>query len=200
MSHYFTDNTDLKSEFKTINYNIGEERFIFTSDNGVFCKDRIDFGSDLLVKTYLKNAKNNIEILDVGCGYGFMGIVISKITNSKVDMIDINKRAIHLTEMNIKNINVNCHTFLSNIYENVVDKYDVIITNPPIRAGKTVVYTILKEALNHLKPSGELWFVIRKDQGAKSTIKDLSNLYQIDVVEKSKGFFIICAKPVDNKE
>lgn len=197
MKHYFTDNTDLKSELRTLNYNVMDHSFTFMSDNGVFCKDKIDFGSNLLVTTYLKNAKHNLNILDVGCGYGFMGIVISKLTDSHVDMVDVNKRAIHLCEMNIKNNNVNANVFESYIYENVVDKYDVIITNPPIRAGKTVVYTFLREALNHMKPVGSLWFVIRKDQGAMSAIKDISDLYHCDVVEKSKGFFVICAKVVD---
>ena len=194
MNHYFTDNSDLKSELKNIVYRINDNVFNFTSDNGVFCKDRIDFGSDLLVKNYLKNAAQNLDILDVGCGYGFMGLVIAKLTNSHVDLIDINKRALHLCEMNIKSLKVDANCFYSNIYENVSNKYDVIITNPPIRAGKKVVYGILKEALNHMKPNGELWFVIRKNQGALSAIKDISDLYDCTVVDKAKGFLIICAK------
>ncbi|MBO4245135.1 MAG: class I SAM-dependent methyltransferase [Bacilli bacterium] len=194
MNHYFTDNSDLKSELKNIVYHYNDYTFNFTSDNGVFCKDRIDFGSDLLVKAYLKNARNNLDILDVGCGYGFMGLVIAKLTNSHVDLIDINKRALHLCEMNIKSLKVDANCFYSNIYENVSNKYDVIITNPPIRAGKKVVYGILKEALNHMKPNGELWFVIRKNQGALSAIKDISDLYDCTVVDKAKGFLIICAK------
>ena len=194
MNHYFTDNSDLKSELKTIIYNYGEYHFGFTSDNGVFCKDRIDFGSELLVSNYLKQAKENIKILDVGCGYGFIGLTISKITNSHVDLIDINKRALHLCEMNIKNLKADACAFESNIYENVKDKYDVIITNPPIRAGKKVVYGILREALNHMNQNGSLWFVIRKNQGALSAIKDISDIYDCTVVDKSKGFLIICAK------
>ena len=194
MNHYFTDNNSLKSELKNIVYKYDDITFNFISDNGVFCKDRIDFGSDLLVKTYLKNAKSNMNILDVGCGYGFMGLVIGKLTNSHIDLVDVNKRALHLCEMNIKNLNVDAECFYSDAYENVKNKYDVIITNPPIRAGKTVVYTILKEALNHMKPNGELWFVIRKNQGALSAVKDISDLYDCTVVEKAKGFLIICAK------
>ena len=114
-------------------------------------------------------------------------------------MIDVNKRAIHLAEMNIKNNKVDAKAFLSNCYEAITNNYDLIVTNPPIRAGKEVVYEILREAKNHLNEDGELWFVIRKDQGAKSAYKDFNSLYQLEIIEKSKGFYIFRAKTIDNK-
>lgn len=195
MEHYFTNNENLKSELREINYTYKKEDFKFISDNGVFSKDKIDFGSRLLVETYLeKNEKNNLNVLDVGCGYGFIGIVLSKVLSSKVDMIDINNRAIHLTEKNIKLNKVNAKAFISNAYENIQTKYDLIITNPPIRAGKKTVLNILKNAKNFLLENGQLWLVIRKDQGAKSILKDLNLLYETTLVKKSKGFYIISAK------
>lgn len=195
MEHYFTNNENLKSELREINYTYKKEDFKFISDNGVFSKDKIDFGSRLLVETYLeKNEKNNLNVLDVGCGYGFIGIVLSKVLSSKVDMIDINTRAIHLTEKNIKLNKVNAKAFISNAYENIQTKYDLIITNPPIRAGKKIVLNILKNAKNFLLENGQLWLVIRKDQGAKSILKDLNLLYETTLVKKSKGFYIISAK------
>ena len=81
--------------------------------------------------------------------------------------------------------------FESFCYENVSGKYDYIITNPPIRAGKKVVYEMLIGAKDHLKENGVLYFVMRKEQGAKSAIRDLENLYNIDVLCKEKGFFVI---------
>ena len=98
MEHYFTNNPNLKSELRTIDYSFAGTNFNFTSDNGLFSKDKIDFGSRLLVETILKNKDTANNILDVGCGYGFMGIVLAKILNSRVTLIDINKRAVHLTE------------------------------------------------------------------------------------------------------
>jgi 16S rRNA (guanine1207-N2)-methyltransferase len=97
-----------------------------------------------------------------------------------------------------KNINysTNVNFFESNIYENITKKYDYIITNPPIRAGKEVVYKMLGEAKDHLKKDGILYFVIRKEQGAKSTIKYLESIYDVKVLDKSKGFFIISCKSV----
>ena len=194
LNHYFTNNENLKSELKEIKYELNNEKFTFISDNGVFSKDKVDFGSKTLVETFLAEIKNAKNVLDVGCGYGFMGIVISKLLNCHVDMIDINKRALHLTKKNIQNNKVDANVIESNIYENVSDKYDVVITNPPIRAGKKVVLEILENAKDYLNDDGELWFVIHKDQGAKSTAKILEKSYFCEIVCKNKGFYIFKAK------
>ena len=196
MQQYFTNNPNLKSELRTITYKYGDNVLNFYSDNGVFSKDKLDFGSMLLLETVFENINNGLNILDMGCGYGFIGITIAKIKNAQVTMCDINKRALHLSEKNVieNNVTKKCQVLESNIYENITDKYDLIITNPPIRAGKNVVYGILDGARDYLKEDGELWTVIRKDQGAKSTIKHLNLLYECEVVNKSKGFYIIKAK------
>lgn len=198
MEQYFTNNPNLKSELRTIIYKHEGETLTFYSDNGVFSKDKLDFGSNLLLDTLFKNINNNdnLNILDVGCGYGYMGISIAKIMNAHVTMCDVNKRALHLAEKNCAENGVDnlCQVLESNIYENITDIYDLIITNPPIRAGKNVVYGILDGARDYLKEDGELWMVIRKNQGAKSTITHLEENYKCEVVEKSKGFYIIKAK------
>lgn len=194
MEHYFTNNANLKSELRTIIYKHGEESLKFTSDLGVFSKDKVDFGSNLLIDTYYKFGRKNVSLLDVGCGYGIIGITMSKYMGCSSTLVDVNKRALHLSDMNIKNLGVDAKTLESNIYSNVTDKYDVIMTNPPIRTGKQTVMEFLLGAKDHLKEDGELWFVIRKDQGAKSIMKNLENVYKMQVLEKSKGFYIILAK------
>ena len=195
LEHYFTNNENLKSELRKITYKYNGTELTFFSDNGVFSKDKLDFGSSLLLETFFKcKSPGNMKILDVGCGYGYMGIVIAKILGYEVTMCDVNKRALHLAEKNCEHNKVTAQVIESNIYSNITDIYDLIITNPPIRAGKDVVYGILDEAREHLKVGGELWFVIRKDQGAKSAIKHLENKYKCEVVEKSKGFYIIRAE------
>lgn len=194
MEHYFTNNNNLKSCLRTIIYKRGEEIMKFTSDLGVFSKDKVDFGSNLLIDTYIRMGRSNVTLLDVGCGYGIIGIVLAKYMQTSSTLVDINKRAIHLTNINIKNNGVDAKTFESDIYASVTDKYDVIITNPPIRTGKQNVLEFLLGAKDHLNDSGELWFVIRKDQGAKSIMKTLEDTYKLEIVEKSKGFFIIVAK------
>ena len=188
---YFDNNENLRSELRVIKYNYDNYNFTFYSDLGVFSKDKIDEGSKILAQNYFKYGKDNIKVLDVGCGIGFLGITISKIKNSLVDMIDINNRAIHLTKMNIKENNINAKVFYSNIYDNITDKYDCIITNPPIRAGKSVYLTIINEAFNHLNTDGELWFVMRTNHGVKTVIKNLQFSYKIDIIDKDKGFSII---------
>lgn len=195
LEHYFTNNENLKSELRDIKFSLNEINFIFKSDNGVFSKNKIDYASLFLVKTFL-NCKNREyeKILDAGCGYGFIGITLSKILNKHVDMIDINKRAVHLCEMNIKGNNAGATVWESNIYEKVDSKYDLIITNPPIRAGKEVLYSFLKDGLARLNKDGELWFVISKDQGAKSVKKELEKICTCTIQDKSKGFYVFSTK------
>ena len=195
MEHYFTNNTNLKSELRTINYTYGEQTLTFTSDLGVFSKDKIDFGSRLLVETFLRAKKSGISILDVGCGYGFIGLTLAKLSNTVSTLVDVNKRALHLAEMNAKKLGVKSTIYESDIYTNVTGKFDCIITNPPIRTGKETVMQFLIGAKDYLTENGELWFVMRKDQGAKSAIARLHDIYtEINIVEKSKGFYIIVCK------
>lgn len=197
LEHYFTNNENLKSELRKLVYKYEDKTLEFFSDNGVFAKDKIDYASRLLVETFVKekyNENGNGIILDVGCGYGFMGITVGKILNRKVELVDINKRALHLSERNIKLNEVDGKAYESNAYDCVKNKYEYIITNPPIRAGKETVLNILKGAKDHLLDNGELWFVINKDQGAKSTTNALKECYNIEVVAKSKGFFVFKAK------
>ena len=196
LEQYFTNNPNLKSELRNIVYKYQGLTMSFFSDNGVFSKDKLDFGSTLLLETVFQNINNdNLDILDVGCGYGFMGISLAKIKKAHVTMCDVNKRALHLAEKNASENGVSnsVKVIESDIYQNITDIYDLIITNPPIRAGKNVVYGILDGARDRLKAKGELWFVIRKDQGAKSTIKHVEENYDVEIVTKSKGFYIVKA-------
>jgi len=195
LEHYFTNNQNLKSELREINFSFDAYNFMFKSDNGVFSKNKIDYASLFLVKTFLASkGKEYKSILDIGCGYGFIGVTLSKILNKHVDMCDINKRAVHLCKMNILENKVDAFVFESNIYENVVNNYDLIITNPPIRAGKSVLMEFLKGGLARLNKDGKLWFVISKDQGAKSVKKELEKSNTCEIIDKSKGFWVICAK------
>ena len=189
MNHYFT-NEEVKSELRRINVNISDKKFVFNVDDGVFSKKGLDFGSRSMIEALLTESLSG-KALDVGCGYGPIGIILSSFFNLSFDMVDVNKRAVHLCEMNIKENKVNCNTFVSDIYENVNKKYDFIVTNPPIRAGKEIVYKILFEAKDYLLPGGVLYFVVNKNQGAKSMVRDLSKVAKVDVLKNNKGFFVI---------
>ena len=195
MEHYFTNNQNLRSEIREINFSLNAYNFIFKSDNGVFSKNKIDYASLFLVKTFLEEDKKDIEsILDIGCGYGFIGITLSKVLNKHVDMADINNRAIHLCNMNIKENKVDATCFASDIYQEVKNKYDLIISNPPIRAGKDVLKAFIYGGLERLNKDGECWCVIHKDKGAKSIKLELEKEYSCLLKGKSKGFWVLSVK------
>ena len=190
MAQYF-DNLNLPSKKVKTECFILNRKFIFYTDNGVFSKDGLDFGSRLLLETIPLEEVGG-KVLDMGCGYGVLGIVVNKITSCYVDMVDVNLRAMHLANINIKeNGCSNINVFESNTYSNINSKYTSIITNPPIRAGKQIVYDIVMNAKDYLEDNGKLFLVIRKEQGAKSLIKDLEKIYDVEILEKKKGFYIL---------
>ena len=193
MSQYFENDENLKSNIKEFRIGFNNYSFTFSTDNGVFSKGELDFGTNLLIENILKIDINGY-ILDLGCGYGPIGIILKKIKDVNVDMIDVNKRAVHLTNINAKKNGVIVNCFYSDGYENVTNCYDFIVSNPPIRIGKKNLYKLLIDAKRYLKKSGQLLIVIRKEQGALSLIKDMSVYYSVKTIDKDKGFLIICLK------
>ena len=192
MSQYF-ENANLPSNIREFDTKFKGVMFKFKADNGVFSKDKLDFGTRVLLENLPLSIMKG-DILDLGCGYGVVSIILSKFINASIDAVDVNKRALHLFEMNIKLNRVdNINYFESFCYDSIDKdkKYDYIITNPPIRAGKEIVYRFLREAKDHLKDDGKLYFVMRKDHGAKTAIRDISDLYKVEVLAKEKGFFVI---------
>ena len=191
MTHYFTNDENLKSEIKRVDTVIHSTSYYFYTDNGVFSKGELDFGTELLLKTFEKKT-----LLDMGCGCGPIGIYASKL-GFAVDMSDVNKRAIHLSKMSLKEQDLKANVFESDAYENINNKYDYIVSNPPIRVGKEKLYEIIMGSKDHLKDNGELWIVVRKQQGAESLIRDMREVYSnVEVIAKKKGFYIIKAMEV----
>ena len=190
MNQYFDNNENLESNIKESYVKVLDTNFYLYTDNGVFNKSGLDFGTRVLLENI--DIKNKKTFLDVGCGCGPIGIyILLNINNAQVDMIDINERALKLTKMGLKKNRLNANVFKSDAYENITNKYDMIITNPPIHCGKNKVYEIIRNAKDHLSKDGELWIVIRKDQGASSLIKDNSDIYNFEIIDKIKGFWII---------
>ena len=198
--HYYNPTPSSEHDERIIEADFFEKRFLFKTDAGVFSKQRVDFGTT----TLLENIKYPMvaKVLDLGCGYGPVGIVVGSILGSgSIQMVDINERAIDLAKNNIDrnkdliNKAIELKVFQSNGFQKVVDTdFDLIILNPPIRAGKELVYHLFEESNNHLKEGGQLWIVIQKKQGAPSAMKKLESIFsEVIEVEKKKGYSVICA-------
>lgn len=193
MSHYFENDSKLKSEEKLIFCKVYDKEYKFYVDNGVFSKKGLDFGTRSLLES-LDLEKITGNVLDLGCGYGPIGIILALNTNANIDMIDINKRSLKLANKNTVLNNVKVNIFESNMYEKINKKYDYIITNPPIRVGKKILYEILENAKYYLNENGHMICVIHKDQGAKTVVKMLEKHYLVKILNKNKGFYIIDSK------
>lgn len=190
MNHYFTDNAEISHNRRVISFRFLGIDFQLNSDNGVFSKDSIDLGSQLLLKAVADQDIGN-DVLDLGCGYGIIAIVLQKISNCKMTAIDINPRAIELTEMNSALNQVNINVIKNDGLDDFIGTYNTIVTNPPIRAGKETVYRFFDQSYNHLYKNGKLWVVIRKKQGAESAIKELIRLFDNCIVVLSKKGYLV---------
>ena len=195
MSQYFDNDKNIKSERKIIKFNFDNKVFSIYSDNGVFSKDRFDYGTRVLLNS-VDIDKLSGNVLDLGCGLGVVGIILGTFNKGiNIDMVDINERAIDLAKNNLVLNNVKANVFVSDIYSNIDNKYDFIITNPPIRAGKNVIRGFLLGSYDYLKDDGILYFVMRKDHGVKSMIKELSVKFNTSIVNKDKGYYVVlCTK------
>ncbi len=188
---YYEDNQDLSHDFQTLTVELLGHSMRFKTDRGVFSKNGIDYGSRVLLENYQPESAKSL--LDVGCGYGTLGLTLAKKFDLGVTMVDVNSRALDLCRQNaIDNAVSNSKIELSNIYESVSEKYDAIISNPPIRAGKEVVHKILAGAFSHLNDGGHLTIVIQKKQGAPSAQKKMEEVFgNCQLVARDKGYFIL---------
>ena len=183
MNQYFDNNDKLESEIKEYFVKVKDINMYLYTDNGVFNKKGLDFGTRVLLENIDISGKNSF--LDVGCGCGPIGFFLLLSGKENVDMVDVNNRAINLTKIGLKKNHIKANVFNSDIYSNVTGK------NPPIHAGKVKIYEIIRESIDHLNENGEIWLVIRKDQGAKSLISDNSDILEFKIIDKIKGFWII---------
>ena len=194
--HYYSRTQKVESDPKFWDFMLKNNVFRFKTDNGVFSKREVDFGSRLLIESF-EMPQTEGFVLDVGCGYGPIGLSIAKQYHDRVvHMVDVNERAIQLSKENaalnkIENVKVYESDRLINVKEM---NFAAILTNPPIRAGKQTVHDIFEQSYNHLVSNGELWVVIQKKQGAPSAIEKLKTLFsEVETIDKSKGYFIVKA-------
>ena len=195
MTHYFSEkNETLKSNPQKIAFRVNDTPLEFITDNGVFSKDSFDRGTEVLLH-YLAVDDAHTSALDLGCGYGVVGVYLNKVYGLTVDMVDINERALSLAKQNIELNNTTGNVFKSNGLNEVTDMYDMIVTNPPIRAGKETIYRFFEDSYKHLKDEGVLYVVINKKHGAESAKNKLQSVYKsVNLVGRKKGFQVFLCK------
>lgn len=194
MNHYYDNNTELDHHYETVTFTLRDENMVFTTDSGVFSKHTIDYGSRVLIEAFDDMNLPEGALLDVGCGYGPIGLSLAKSCKRHVMMVDVNDRALELAKQNAEKNGVTDVVKVqhSDGYTEVTDSFAAIVTNPPIRAGKETVHRILEEAYDHLLPNGELWAVLQKKQGAKSAQTKMMEVFgNADIVKKDKGYYIL---------
>ena len=193
--YYYTANPESAHEERRFRAVFAGRTLAFETDAGVFSKQHIDPGSELLCKSLSDELSG--RVLDMGCGWGAMTVMtLAAHPDLEMTMADVNERALGLAVRNTAANGMHAEALLSDGFERVEGLFDAVITNPPIRAGKAVIYKMFEDARAHLVPGGALYLVIRKQQGAPSALKFLKGLYEsAEVVSRDGGYWVIrCVK------
>jgi len=193
-NHYYTQNPDVLHEEHHWPFTLLGNELLFTTDNGVFSKNRVDYGSRALLNAFNADKTPAGPWLDLGTGYGPIGLSLAKRwPERRITMVDVNELALSLARQNaVANQIENVEIKTSDIYSEVTQRYAAIITNPPVRAGKSVVSTMLTAAKDHLLSGGTLTVVLQKKQGAPSAKKLMTATFgNCTIIKKDKGYYIL---------
>ena len=200
MQHYFIDKVHKETDFFEFNDNVLGLDLCFRSCDSIFSKNKIDDGTRALLTAIDKKCSLSGCGLDLGCGLGVISIALIKKFNVSFDMVDVNNTAVKLSKENLikNNVQKSARVFYSNGFSEVKDSYDFIVTNPPIKTGKKLLFELMQGAYEHLKENAQLILVIRKDLGMESLKKYLVEIFgNCEIIERNKGFYIL--RSVKNK-
>ena len=196
MSHYYINDDKLESKPRLISFTMDGKTISLMSDNGVFSKNELDQGTEILIRSLLPLDLYG-DILDLGCGIGTIGLTLAYLLpHVNLICVDVNTRALALAQENAKRLQISnrVRCLQSDVYSGVEGQFNYIVSNPPIRAGKKVTYAMYEGALEHLIDGGSLIIVIRRAQGALSAKAYLESIFSnVRILEKKKGFYVIQA-------
>ena len=190
--HYYTENPASAQAEREITLTALGYQLRFTTDAGVFSRDGLDRGTEILL-----NALPMLygRVLDLGCGWGVVGVALGKRQPKlEIVMTDVNARAVALARRNLAANGVRAAVVQGDGYASVEGTFDAIVTNPPIRAGKALIYQLFDDARVRLNPGGSLYVVIRKQQGAPSALKHLRETWPAaEMIEREAGYWVLRA-------
>lgn len=207
---YFSAEPSSIDERRTLHVTLRDNDVTVQVSNGVFSASRLDLGTSVLLKHAPELPKSG-KFLDIGCGWGPISLAFGlESPEAEVFAIDVNERALELTELNAKNAGLkHIHTSLvddalkeennskeSNTLE--FNNFDIIWSNPPIRVGKEILHDILLTWIPRLKVGGKAYLVVQKNLGSDSLItwlaENLGESYSIEKYASSKGYRVIEVK------
>ncbi|MDR1590277.1 MAG: methyltransferase [Oscillospiraceae bacterium] len=192
MGHYFTDDDSLKKEINKLTYHFAGVDYSFMTGAGVFSKNRVDPASEILIKTVPALSGS---LLDMGCGYGCIGIVLAKTYALRLTLADVNPRAARFAALNSEANGVVSDVVVSNRFDAVTGRFDTIVINPPIHAGKAATYGMYEDSLPRLGEGGRLFVVTLKKHGAESTRDKLADVFgNCATLYRKKGCFVFCCE------
>ena len=190
--HYYTNQPGSVSEERIIHYESPSGELELVTDRGVFSGSRVDFGSDLLIRTVAGLEDEPASLLDIGCGYGPIGLSLGRLWKGcRLTLADVNERAMELCARNARALGLPA-SVVNNDTDPPAGRFELVLTNPPIRAGKKVIYALFEQAFDSLIPGGRLYVVIQKKQGADSAAEELRRLFgNCETVERDAGYHIL---------
>jgi len=189
MNQYFKENHEVLTHERLIELTLFGKDFTFLSNNGLFSCSKVDTASIILMENIPPLSG---KVLDLGCGYGPIGVVMGKTYPIEITMSDINPIAVAYAARNAKQNGVDALCISSDGFGSLPYIYESIILNPPIHAGKDVMYRLYQDAAKHLVTEGSLYIVIQKKHGADSTMKELAKIFKdVHTLYKAKGLYVL---------